>query len=256
MKRKVSKLSKILLLFSMLFILMGKVAYANALPSVSINIDGATNPLEVTSSIQILLIITVLSLAPSIIIMMTSFTRIVVVFYFLRAALGTQQTPPNQALIGLALFMTLFLMMPIFTSIKTTAWDPYKNGQITEEVAFERATDPLKEFMLNQVYEDDLALFANMSDTEPVSDYMELPLTVVIPSFIISELKKGFMIGFLIYIPFIVIDMVVASVLMAMGMMMLPPASISLPFKILLFIMVDGWHLICSELVSSFRMVS
>ena len=252
MKRKANK---VLLLFMMLFSVLGSTSYAAAIPSVSINVGGATSPLEVTSSIQILLIITVLSLAPSIIIMMTSFTRIVVVFYFLRAALGTQQTPPNQALIGLALFMTLFLMMPIFSMIKTTAWDPYKAGQITEEVAFERATDPLKEFMLNQVYEDDLALFANMSNTEPVSEYMELPLTVVIPAFIIGELKKGFMIGFLIYIPFIVIDMVVASVLMAMGMMMLPPASISLPFKILLFIMVDGWHLICSELVTSFRMV-
>lgn len=252
---KGKKIKGLLLLFMMLFSLSSKV-YASALPSVSINIDGATSPLEVTSSIQILLIITVLSLAPSIIIMMTSFTRIVVVFYFLRAALGTQQTPPNQALIGLALFMTLFLMMPIFTSIKTTAWDPYKAGVITEEVAFDNATKPLKEFMLNQVYEDDLALFANMSNAEPVEEYIDLPLTVVIPSFIIGELKRGFMIGFLIYIPFIVIDMVVASVLMAMGMMMLPPASISLPFKILLFIMVDGWHLICSELVSSFRMVS
>ena len=252
---KGKKIKGLLLLFMMLFSLSSKV-YASALPSVSINIDGATSPLEVTSSIQILLIITVLSLAPSIIIMMTSFTRIVVVFYFLRAALGTQQTPPNQALIGLALFMTLFLMMPIFTSIKTTAWDPYKAGVITEEVAFDNATKPLKEFMLNQVYEEDLALFANMSNAEPVEEYIDLPLTVVIPSFIIGELKKGFMIGFLIYIPFIVIDMVVASVLMAMGMMMLPPASISLPFKILLFIMVDGWHLICSELVSSFRMVS
>lgn len=252
---KGKKIKGLLLLFMMLFSLSSKV-YASALPSVSINIDGATSPLEVTSSIQILLIITVLSLAPSIIIMMTSFTRIVVVFYFLRAALGTQQTPPNQALIGLALFMTLFLMMPIFTSIKTTAWDPYKAGVITEEVAFDNATKPLKEFMLNQVYEEDLALFANMSNAEPVEEYIDLPLTVVIPSFIIGELKRGFMIGFLIYIPFIVIDMVVASVLMAMGMMMLPPASISLPFKILLFIMVDGWHLICSELVSSFRMVS
>lgn len=252
---KGKKIKGLLLLFMMLFSLSSKV-YATALPSVSINIDGATSPLEVTSSIQILLIITVLSLAPSIIIMMTSFTRIVVVFYFLRAALGTQQTPPNQALIGLALFMTLFLMMPIFTSIKTTAWDPYKAGVITEEVAFDNATKPLKEFMLNQVYEEDLALFANMSNAEPVEEYIDLPLTVVIPSFIIGELKRGFMIGFLIYIPFIVIDMVVASVLMAMGMMMLPPASISLPFKILLFIMVDGWHLICSELVSSFRMVS
>ncbi|MCQ2910592.1 MAG: flagellar type III secretion system pore protein FliP [Clostridia bacterium] len=252
---KGKKIKGLLLLFMMLFSLSSKV-YASALPSVSINIDGATSPLEVTSSIQILLIITVLSLAPSIIIMMTSFTRIVVVFYFLRAALGTQQTPPNQALIGLALFMTLFLMMPIFTSIKTTAWDPYKAGAITEEVAFDNATKPLKEFMLNQVYEEDLALFANMSNAEPVEEYIDLPLTVVIPSFIIGELKRGFMIGFLIYIPFIVIDMVVASVLMAMGMMMLPPASISLPFKILLFIMVDGWHLICSELVSSFRMVS
>lgn len=252
---KGKKIKGLLLLFMMLFSLSSKV-YASALPSVSINIDGATSPLEVTSSIQILLIITVLSLAPSIIIMMTSFTRIVVVFYFLRAALGTQQTPPNQALIGLALFMTLFLMMPIFTSIKTTAWDPYKAGVITEEAAFDNATKPLKEFMLNQVYEDDLALFANMSNAEPVEEYIDLPLTVVIPSFIIGELKRGFMIGFLIYIPFIVIDMVVASVLMAMGMMMLPPASISLPFKILLFIMVDGWHLICSELVSSFRMVS
>ena len=253
---KGNKKIKLLLMFVMMFCLTMSKAYASALPSVSINVGGATSPLEVTSSIQILLIITVLALAPSIVIMMTSFTRFIVVFYFLRAALGTQQTPPNQALIGLSLFMTLFLMMPIFTTIKTDAWDPYKNGYITEEVAFTNATKPLKEFMLNQVYEEDLALFSNMADTEAVEEVMDLPLTVVIPSFIISELKKGFMIGFLIYIPFIVIDMVVASVLMAMGMMMLPPASISLPFKILLFILVDGWHLICEELVSSYRMIT
>ena len=240
----------------MLFLNFVTIAEATSLPSVSINVDGATSPLEVTSSIQILLIISVLTLAPSLIVITTSFTRFVVVFYFLRAALGTQSTPPNQVLVGLALFMTLFLMMPIFSRIKTDAWDPYKNGVITEEVAFQKATDPLKEFMLNQVYEDDLSLFMNMSGTEPVEDVMLVPLQVVIPAFIIGELKKGFMIGFLIYIPFIVIDMVVASVLMAMGMMMLPPASISLPFKILLFILVDGWHLVCEGLVTSFRMIS
>lgn len=252
---KAKKVTRVLLTI-MFFMLLGNVANATGLPSISINVDGASSPLEVTSSIQILLIISVLALAPSLLVIMTSFTRFVVVFYFLRAALGTQQTPPNQVLVGLALFMTLFLMMPIFSQINTDAWQPYKAGQITEEVAFEKATTPVKEFMLNQVYEEDLALFMNMSGAEPVEEAIDAPLTAVIPAFIIGELKKGFMIGFLIYIPFIVIDMVVSSVLMAMGMMMLPPASISLPFKILLFIMVDGWHLVCAELVSSFRMIT
>lgn len=252
---KIKKVTRIL--FSIMFFMcFGTIANATGIPNVSINIDGASNPLEVTSSIQILLIISVLALAPSLLVIVTSFTRFIVVFYFLRAALGTQQTPPNQVLVGLALFMTLFLMMPIFSQIKTDAWDPYKAGQITEEVAFEKATMPVKEFMLNQVYEEDLALFMNMSGSEPVEKAIDAPIVAVIPAFIIGELKKGFMIGFLIYIPFIIIDMVVSSVLMAMGMMMLPPASISLPFKILLFIMVDGWHLICAELVSSFRMIT
>lgn len=246
--------NKVVSIFTLIMAFMLNATMVYAVPAVSLTVDDVTSPNEITSSIQILLIITIIALAPSILVMMTSFTRFIIVFYFLRSALGTQQSPPNQILIGLALFMTLFLMFPIFSNIKAEAWDPYRSGEITEEVAFTRATDPLKEFMTSQAYEKDISLFMSMSNTEPVENIQDLPLNVVIPAFMIGELKKGFMIGFLIYIPFIVIDMVVASVLMAMGMMMLPPASISLPFKILLFIMIDGWNLICGELVRSFRM--
>lgn len=222
--------------------------------SFGFNVETANSPQEVSSSIQILLILTILTLAPSIIIMLTSFTRIIIVFSFLRNALGTQQMPPNQVLIGLALFLTLFIMTPVIGDIKADAYDPYVAEEISMEQAFDESSRVIKTFMLKQFgdNEKDLAFFANLAKIETPVAAMDLPLTVVIPAFIINELTIAFKIGFLIYIPFLIIDMVVSSTLMAMGMMMLPPIMISLPFKVLLFIMVDGWNLISRTLVSSF----
>ncbi|NLP46994.1 MAG: flagellar type III secretion system pore protein FliP [Epulopiscium sp.] len=222
-------------------------------PKVGVDIGVAETGEEVVSSLQILFILTIIALAPSILMMMTSFTRIIVVLHFLRSALGTQQTPPNQVLIGLALFLTFFIMGPVFNETNVEALQPYAEGEITQEEAIQRGMKPFREFMFRQVEEKDLALFMQISKTEKVSTRDEIPSSVLIPAFIISELKTAFQIGFLIYIPFIVIDMVVASTLMSMGMMMLPPVMISLPFKVLLFIMVDGWNLVIGELVKTFR---
>ena len=218
------------------------------------DVEPATTPQEVSSSIQILLILTILSLAPSIIIMMTSFTRIIIVLSFLRNALGTQQMPPNQVLIGLALFLSLFIMTPVISDINTQAYEPFNKGEITQQQALDNASQEIKGFMLKQFgsNEKDLAFFVSLAKIETPVDPMSLPLTVVIPAFILNELTIAFKIGFLIFIPFLIIDMVVSSTLMSMGMMMLPPVMISLPFKILLYIMVDGWGLISKTLVTSF----
>lgn len=223
------------------------------LPSVNIGVSAAENPQDVAQSLQLLLTLTILSIAPSILIMMTSFTRIVVVLSFLRSALATQQMPPNQVLIGLALFLTFYTMSPYTDRINEHALQPYLNGKITQAVALDEAVKPVREFMFKQTRENDLALFVNLSGEERPNGPEDVPTTTLIPAFIISELKTAFQIGFLIYIPFIVIDMVVASTLMAMGMMMVPPAMISLPFKILLFVLVDGWHLIINSLITSFK---
>ena len=206
-----------------------------------------------SSTLQILILLTVISLAPSILILVTSFTRILVVLHFARAATGMQTTPPNQVLIGLALFLTLFIMSPIFTEINEQAIKPLSANEITTEEAIERGLEPLRKFMFGQIREEsDLTLFCNIAGIEEVETLDDIPTYVLIPSFIISELRIAFYIGFIIYIPFIVIDMVVASTLMSMGMMMLPPTVISTPFKILLFIVVDGWSLIIGELVQTF----
>ncbi|NLK20773.1 MAG: flagellar type III secretion system pore protein FliP [Epulopiscium sp.] len=229
------------------------------IPQIGINIEPAESPREVASSLQILFILTVISLAPSILIMMTSFTRIIIVLHFLRSALGTQQAPPNQVLIGLALFLTLFIMSPTLTQINEQAIKPYTAGQLSQEEAIDNGMEPIRDFMFRQVGTSDLNLFMGISGMEPIENTENISITdqipsrVLIPAFIIGELKKGFMIGFLLYIPFIVIDMVVASTLMSMGMMMLPPVMISLPFKILLFVMVDGWNLVIGQLVQTFR---
>lgn len=210
---------------------------------------------ELSGTIKILLVLTVISLAPAILIMLTSFTRIIIVLHFVRNALGTQTAPPNQVLIGLALFLTLFIMFPVFSRINEEAIKPLDAGEITQEEAFNIGLLPLREFMYGETQEDDLALFCDIAGIEFPEDEAaldEVPITVLIPSFIISELRTAFIIGFLIYIPFIVIDMVVASVLMSMGMMMLPPTIISLPFKILLFILADGWNLVIGNLVRTF----
>lgn len=227
------------------------------------NLNGSLGPFQfslntdknkegLSSTLQILLVLTVISLAPSILIMMTSFTRIIVVLHFVRSALGTQTTPPNQVMVGLALFLTFFIMSPIVTQINKEAVIPYSKGKITQEEAFTAGAKPIRTFMLKQTEVKDLKLFINIAKIKKITKEDDIPITVIIPSFIISELKKAFIIGFLIYIPFIIIDMVVASTLMSMGMMMLPPTMISMPFKILLFIMADGWNLIIGGLVKTF----
>lgn len=222
-------------------------------PNVNIGIGATTNPKEVGLSLQILLTLTVLSLAPSILIMMTSFTRIIIVLSFLRSALATQQMPPNQVLVGLALFITFFTMSPYLEQVNKDGLQPYLAGTVSQEAAVTAALQPMRTFMFKQTRENDLALFVNLAEGPRPNSPDDVPTMTLIPAFIISELKTAFQIGFLIYIPFIVIDMVVASTLMSMGMMMVPPAMISLPFKLLLFILVDGWHLIVSSLIASFH---
>ena len=206
---------------------------------------------SISTPIRMLLVLTVLSLAPSILIMFTSFTRIIIVLHFIRTAIGTQTSPPNQVIVGLALFLTMFIMWPTFTSVYDNAIKPLDEGAITQEEALEAAEEPFREFMYGQTQTKDLALFVDMSG-ETYESYDEVPFTTLVPAFILSELRTAFILGFFIYIPFIVIDMVVSSVLMSMGMMMLPPTTISLPFKILLFILADGWNLVIGNLVKTF----
>lgn len=237
------------LLFSLFILLtIPDLTYATGLDNIVIGND----PTATVDSVRLLIFMTVLTLIPSILIMTTAFTRIIVTLSFLRSGLGSQQTPPNQILIGLALFLTIFIMQPTIQTIKTESFDPFTNNEITQEEAIERAEIPMKEFMLKQTREKDIALFLRVSNNENVNDPLDLPISVVIPAFAISELRTAFSIGFIIYIPFLVIDMVVASILMSMGMFMLPPVLISLPFKLLLFVLVDGWYLIVESLVESF----
>lgn len=223
------------------------------IPKIGINLDEASGPREVANSIEILFLLTILALAPSILMMMTCFTRIIIVLSFIRKAISTQTTPPNQVLIGLALFLTFFIMAPVAAEMNENAVQPYLNGQLSQEVALEKAMEPVRTFMFNQVNTKDLALFIDISGSEKPAKISDIPSKALIPAFVISEIKAGFIIGFVLFIPFIVIDMVVASTLMSMGMMMLPPVMISLPFKILLFIMVDGWNLIIKNLIMGFK---
>ena len=206
---------------------------------------------ENTETIDIIILLTILTLAPSILVMMTGFTRIVIVLGFIRNAMGMQQTPPNQVIIGLSLFLTFFVMQPVLTEVYDMAYVPYVADEITQDEMFDRAAVPLKGFMLRQVFKSDLKFFVEMSGTDAEA-VEELPMSTVIPAFITSEIKRALQIGFFLYIPFIIIDMVVASTLMAMGMMMLPPAMISLPFKVLLFVLVDGWQLVIKTVVTGF----
>lgn len=242
--------------FSLIFFLLSfsfaHLAEAVTIPQVKMGFTSTENPKEVVNTLKILILLTVLTLAPAILIMMTSFTRIVIVLSFVRQALGTQQAPPNQLLVGLALFITFFVMSPFFQKINETAVKPYLSGQIGQEEALKKSLSPLRHFMFNQTRNEDLSLFLRMSKTQAPKTKMDVPTNVLIPAFVISELKTSFQIGFIIYLPFLVIDMVTASVLMAMGMMMLPPVIISLPFKIMLFVFVDGWNLLVGSLVKSF----
>lgn len=222
------------------------------LPSINLGFKSVNNPNEIVNTIKIIMVLTVLTLAPAILILMTSFTRIIIVLSFLRQALGTQQMPPNQLLVGLSLFLTLFIMSPFLGKINQDALQPFLSNQISQEEALSKAVTPVRGFMFNQTRDQDLALFVKLAKVDRPKTRADVPTTVLIPAFILSELKTAFQIGFIIYLPFLVIDMVVASVLMAMGMMMLPPVVISLPFKIMLFVLVDGWSLIVGSLVQSF----
>ena len=221
-------------------------------PSVQIGVGASQQPEDFAITLQLLFLMTLLTLAPSIIVMMTSFTRIIVVFHFLRQALGTQGMPANQILIGLALFLTFYIMSPVWTDINDNALQPYLRHEITQPEAFNRGLEPIRGFMFSQVREKDLSLFVFMAKIEKPKTAEDIPTLVLIPAFIISELRIAFQIGFLLYLPFIMIDMIVSSVLLSMGMLMLPPIIISLPFKVLLFVMVDGWYLLVSSLMRSF----
>ncbi len=226
---------------------------ATPLPSVKIGIGAANGPQDVSLTLQIVFLLTVLSLAPAILMLTTSFTRIVIVLSFLRQALGTQNIPPNQVLLGLSLFLTFFNMNPVFSRVNDQALQPYLKGEIKQDVALKKALDPMRDFMFRQTRQKDLALFVYLSKSPRPATPEDVPTLVLIPSFVLSELKTAFQMGFLIYIPFLIIDMVVASTLMSMGMLMLPPVTISLPFKILLFVLIDGWHLIVRSLMTSFH---
>jgi flagellar biosynthesis protein FliP len=223
-----------------------------ALPTVSLGMGKVSKPADVSVVLQIFFLMTVLSLAPGLLMMTTSFTRIVVVLSFLRSALGTQQAPSNQIIVALSLFLTFFVMAPVWQQVNTQALQPYKAQTISQEEALKRGVAPIRKFMLSQVREKDLALFISLSKQPRPRNPDDIPTMTLIPAYMVSELKTAFQIGFLVFIPFLVLDMVVASVLMSMGMMMLPPVMISLPFKILLFVLVDGWGLIVGSLVKSF----
>lgn len=221
--------------------------------SLGIDLNTSADTGTLSGTLQIVILLTILSIAPSILIMVTSFTRIIVVLHFVRQALGTATSPPNQVLVGLALFLTFFIMSPVFTQVYDDAIKPMEAGTITSKEAYEAGIEPIREFMLKNTNKKDLKTFIELSDVEVTDSYDDIPTTTLIPAFITSELRAAFIIGFLIYIPFIVIDMVVASTLMSMGMMMLPPTTISAPFKILLFVLVDGWDLVIGNLVQTFH---
>ncbi len=217
-----------------------------------INIFSSSDPSAISTSVRLILLLTVLSLAPGILILMTCFTRVIVILSFVRTSLATQQMPPNQVLIGLALFMTFFIMAPTFQEIYDEALDPLFQEEITLDEAYENASRPIKEFMASHTRQKDLALFLSYTDAERPETVQDIPLSALVPAFAISELKTAFQIGFMIFIPFLIIDMAVASILMSMGMMMLPPVMISLPFKILLFVLVDGWYLITHSILQGY----
>lgn len=238
------------LLLCLVLALASGAAVAQGVPALTIGETGSGQTFSL--SVQVLAFMTALTLLPALLLSMTSFTRIIIVLAILRQALGTPQTPPNQVLVGLALFLTLFVMAPVMTTAYDSAVEPYLSGEQQPLEAAQLALDPVREFMLSQMRESDLALFASLAGHEDVETPAELPISVLVPTFITSELKTAFQIGFLVFIPFLVIDLVVASVLMSMGMMMLSPMLISLPFKIMLFVMVDGWSLLLGTLASSF----
>ncbi|HUN65402.1 MAG TPA: flagellar type III secretion system pore protein FliP [Bacteroidota bacterium] len=243
----------LILILLLLVPAVGTAQQAMPFPKLSMEVGKSAKPEDVAVTLQILFLMTVLSLAPAILILTTAFTRIIVVFHFLKQAMGTPQMPPSQILVGLALFLTFFVMAPVWNKINEVGLKPYMNNQITLEQAYDRGVEPLRDFMFRQAREDDIALFMKMANIEKPKNRADVPTYVLVPAFAIGELRQGFQIGFMLFIPFLIVDMVVSSILMSMGMMMLPPVMISLPFKILLFILVDGWHLIVGSVVSSFK---
>jgi len=254
MDPKHKKIIVLLGLFTALAIVLASpgVAADFLLPALHIGIEKGDQPEDVSLLIQIVFLLTILTLAPAILILMTSFTRLTIVFAFLRQALGTQQTPSNQIIAGLALFLTFFIMRPVWQKIDGQALQPYLNETISQEMALKAALNPIRQFMFKQTREKDLALFLRLAKINAPQNRADVPTPILIPAFVISELKTAFIIGFVLYVPFLVIDMVVASVLLSMGMMMLPPILISLPFKLMLFVLVDGWNLVVGSLLKSF----
>tara|TARA_B100001989_G_scaffold252549_1_gene235015 strand:+ start:196 stop:954 length:759 start_codon:yes stop_codon:yes gene_type:complete len=239
-----------IIMFALFLVLV--TPYTAEAQNISIDLGQESDATVSGRVVQLIALLTVLSLAPSILIMMTSFTRIVVVLSFLRTAIGVQQTPPNTVMISLALFLTFFIMAPTFKAAYDEGVLPLVNEQIDEIEAFEATTVPFKKFMLKHARDEDVELFIEMSETGPYNEAMDVPIHIVIPAFMISELRRAFEIGFMLFLPFLIIDLVTASILMSMGMMMLPPVTVSLPFKIIFFVMVDGWHMIAGSLVQSF----
>jgi flagellar biosynthesis protein FliP len=222
-------------------------------PGVTLSVDPNSSPQQVTSGVQLLVLITVLSLAPAILMLATSFTRIVIVLSLLRNAIGTPSIPPNQIIVGLSLLLTFFIMTPVYNQVDQQAIQPYLNNQIDQKTAFEKAAGPVRQFMFSQTRDKDIELFLGINGQSRPQSLDEIPTTSLLPAFALSELRTAFIMGFMIYVPFLIIDMVVSSILLSMGMMMLPPSMISLPFKLLLFVMVDGWYLIIRSLALSFH---
>ncbi len=246
-----------LLLLILACVLVAGELYAQSkpmpLPKLSVEVGKTANPEDVSITLQILFLMTILSLAPALLILTTAFTRIIVVFHFLKQAMGTTQMPPSQVLIGLSLFLTFFVMAPTWNKVNDSALQPYFQKKISLEEAYDKGVEPIREFMFKQTREEDLGLFLRLSNLDKPKSRDDVPTYALIPAYAISELRVGFQIGFMLFIPFIIIDMVVASILMSMGMMMLPPAMISMPFKILLFVLIDGWHLVVKSLMQSFQ---
>ena len=251
---KTLKINKLLgiILFFLLGICINSAEAAIQLPTVNIGVGNANSPQEFTQGVQLLILLTVLTLAPSIVIMTTAFIRIVIVLSLTRQAIGTPALPPNQVLVGLALILTFFVMSPTITKINETAYQPYMKNIITQQQAIDNSIKPMREFMFKQTHEEELALFVKLAKLERPKTKEDVPTYVLIPSYILSELKTAFKIGFVIFLPFLVIDLVVASVLVSMGMMFLPPTTIAMPFKLIMFVMVDGWYLITKSLIEGF----
>lgn len=248
-----SSLALALAAFLSVLVLFPAFSHAVSMPTINFGVENATNPEQVSTGLQVLFLLTILSIAPAILLMTTCFTRIVIVLGFVRQAMGTQNMPPTQIIIGLALFLSFFIMAPTLNKINEEALQPYLNEEINQNDALSKAVEPMRDFMFSQVKESDLSMLSDITMNNEPFDKNDIPTMTLIPAFMLSELKRSFQMGFMIYVPFLVIDMIVASILMSMGMMMLPPVIISMPFKLLLFVLVDGWALIVGSLLKSFQ---